>query len=1467
MRSRTPVRMAVLTAAAAVVHGVGHAQTWTRGPGYFDVDTGYVTPHVAWAKPLAGGPVRVLVIGPRFGQRESVELMQRLSAECDVVMTHSAREFGYDNVVGADATSTAQRLKERLAKTYDAIVVGNVDWAMFPDDVLKMLLEKVLRGTGIVVAVEAERASLQALPPRIRGVLEPGVARLVRRQKASWLEPNWSRTEVVPRLEIEGAGSPCEGASVTDGTATVTYAHELYQSLKLVIEPDGRARLLPAELVPGNAGLIDDQDKAMSWSEGYAIRMCLIGAYIRGGDRYRVTVAGRAAGGANSLVSLDFVGAPRQHLYHNRFGATWSTVSDVITLPAEATRLKWSHLWRLHQKGAVWYGRLSIMPDLPAEGVDVSDRVTGKPPPLPTNGLTELRYRDASGEDERPRVRVRLVHESTSSSLRAQTPASDSLFGHVPALDAGEHDAAEAPGLAFGVAAGARVAVLAYPTGFPAYGMLTPKTPYEGAETSLEYEYHMVRVIRAVLWAAGRRPGKQARLEVETDGQNIRPVTTTSGPVRLVVRSRTGEVRAEVAPDTPLREAVLPPLPRGVYFADLWAVNADGEILDWTTRRFAIEVDQAVESIAFPGDFVLPGTTAKATVTLKRPLAEGETLYVGLTDIWDRVLAEAVASVPDKSEVAVELPVRAPLSILHYVTARVLRNGVGLCSHKDKLAVPQAGRGPGWDDFSFYAWGCNVDDGHLGRLSQRRLFECGFDQMSFRGANHGRKAELLAEHGIKLSPYPFQIADYRNKKGDLVRRPCLSDPTVQEGYVKTWTGIASGLRKWGVDAFTLGDENRLGHGQAEYCHSPHCTARFRLWAVQKHGSLEAVNAAWGTHFERVSQIEPLTLAQARETGCRAQWVDHRLFMEQVWVTLNELGARTAQRHLPGCRAGYDGPFQQTSWEGNEWYGLSKVLSLHNSYPFTVVAMELQRSFHHSGDYLGYWDGSYTDIMAEPFQRWVPYRCLFHGFNSVWYWHWYGSTGGSWGAALYPDMRPAPFAEALLEEVRRIKNGLGKLLLATTRHNYGIAIFYSPLCQHVATLDDWEWQARLAGSNGRYCSAMLNAMYMLEDVGLQFDFIADEQVERGGLWEYRLLFLPYAQGISDRAAGAIRRFVRQGGTLIADVRPGTCDGLGRPREPGQLDDVFGISRLRDAVQDAHENVTATLEVGDRTVEGTFLGVKVDASVRTQARHRGATDGAAPICVVNRFGNGTAVLLNFSAEYGVSHYGDAKDEAFGKTRGTEHERPFMDLVLALAALADVEPELALATPSGSLPSGTETAAFLDGRARYFGISRNDLADFALVTQPAQGLTGRFRRPGHCYNARTGQYLGHGQHVEFTQPFGAGLVLALLPYRVAALELAGPAKASAGEVARFSVRVRTAEGDAERHVARTRVFGPDGEERRHYAANVECRRGTGTFRLPLALNDVPGRWRITSRDVATGVESAREFTVVSASVPGGR
>jgi Beta-galactosidase trimerisation domain len=74
-----------------------------------------------------------------------------------------------------------------------------------------------------------------------------------------------------------------------------------------------------------------------------------------------------------------------------------------------------------------------------------------------------------------------------------------------------------------------------------------------------------------------------------------------------------------------------------------------------------------------------------------------------------------------------------------------------------------------------------------------------------------------------------------------------------------------------------------------------------------------------------------------------------------------------------------------------------------------------------------------------------------------------------------------------------------------------------------------------------------------------DFVDIEQLKKGWVNRYHVLYAPYSYAIDDRAVAALRDFVSRGGTLWADGLTAWKNEIGefRPTIPGGLTDVFGF----------------------------------------------------------------------------------------------------------------------------------------------------------------------------------------------------------------------------------------------------------------------------------------------------------------------
>ena len=147
----------LLAGVVPVSAGGGHPLGLNENHPYGIISNAYETPHVKWAIPYAGGAIKTIVLAPMWSHRETVELAQRLSldytawmSETFTQMTAPAERDPAFGFFQPPPMVVHQALSQCLAKDYDVIVIGKLDWAMLPGEQRLQLLKKVSAGTGLV---------------------------------------------------------------------------------------------------------------------------------------------------------------------------------------------------------------------------------------------------------------------------------------------------------------------------------------------------------------------------------------------------------------------------------------------------------------------------------------------------------------------------------------------------------------------------------------------------------------------------------------------------------------------------------------------------------------------------------------------------------------------------------------------------------------------------------------------------------------------------------------------------------------------------------------------------------------------------------------------------------------------------------------------------------------------------------------------------------------------------------------------------------------------------------------------------------------------------------------------------------------------------------------------------------------------------------------------------------------------
>jgi hypothetical protein len=995
-----------------------------------------------------------------------------------------------------------------------------------------------------------------------------------------------------------------------------------------------------------------------------------------------------------------------------------------------------------------------------------------------------------------------------------------------------------------------------------------------------EYEYYQSLTGHVLNWAAGRMPSvfiDGIRIEILDrsigSGQINFGIAATSG--RQVTVTVSAHHETALHSGSTIGDVVLPgngqrlevsfpvaifPGPQGRHFFDFWVRDEDGRELSWMSTAKDVREKEGITWVEVDRKTLDHGDTVTGTVSLREPLGKSEQhLIVSLLDGYERILDRRVYPGEQQEEQVFSL--RAPRLLHLYAEVRADRmDGDRLCDRAE-VQVPVSARTTerGWSDFGVMTWGGIGGHRYFGPLVARRWREFGSGQHIMYG--YGDTPEQYAYPMIRsLIPANIRFMPYTTRFGN----PPLGDPAHLRGVFEGVRRTAGWCSPYGTDVYSMGDENRMSPGGSALSLSGPSLREMQAWLQTEYASLKELNAEWGTSFAAWDEVDPnLSFEDGQKEEHIAQWVDGREFAQVSYSRLLAVCAEAVHSVDPDARVGYEGINHVDTWFGHDFWRMSRNLSFSSAYGVSRFILTQAVAFYPPGSYTGFFTGSYPDMAWPAYYRRIAWRVLFDGGNNIQYWSAMGGTAGDstwWGLAA-PDLSKHSLTSEFISSLQEIQSGIGKLLLAAGKSHDGIAIHHSYVNMHVSTVRDFNWQPdEIVGYLGpsRLHAVWKATQLLIEDAQYKPTWISSEQIEAGELPNYKALVLPFSQALSAVEAREIRSFVRNGGFLLADVRPGTCNEHGTRLESGQLDEVFGVRWNGFDEPAAAADFVVSVSGGSGSLGGVLVDCQIDTSLEVMTGTPQYTCVRKPLFIVNDYGSGRAVLLNYLANYERPTFWQWSTGPI--LRGREGGDLFRDLVAAAFAEGGFSPEVTV-TQDGEPARIIQVTAFGAGTARFYGsLVNEDSGDFLPINERRDGLRYTFPRRGHLYDVRASRYLGEKDAIDVDLDPGGAKLLALLPYRVSDLELRAINRPRPGREAGFQARIipDPPEAMTDLHVIRIEVEDPHGNRLDHYAQNVTAPDGTARFTIPLALNDPPGAWSLVARDVATGTEAGMQFEV---------
>lgn len=981
----------------------------------------------------------------------------------------------------------------------------------------------------------------------------------------------------------------------------------------------------------------------------------------------------------------------------------------------------------------------------------------------------------------------------------------------------------------------------------------------------VEFEYCYSLLAKAFLKAAGKESPFPLRMCLKESDKN-RPIaidvsvanpTNVTYPWVLDFRIRDQfaelvhkEIRpVSLSPGGKTTVFSIPRLPCGKYFADVICRDNWGQTVDWGTVVFPVSSSTRITGIKTDKPSYGGEKKACCVVSLTRE-DDGDfsgTLVVRLVDVNGDVVAakrmKILLSAGEKS-FDVELPLTNVVTRSH--TVRVdLENGEGdvVARNRKSLVISPSYQPPLLNT----VYHCDS------QLAPRILCDGIMDYYDT-AAQLGLTFVPWTAHWIL--PLGFGTGGGRldNNFFDW------ADPTIREN-------VARDVKKYATDVAVkhrppcqiLVDEFRASEANlAKYSKSfKEHNKLFREFLKKKYGSLEGLNAQWGTEYKGFDEIVPWN---ERELNRRIQdywktgklnfspYFDHHAYWETLMADYVGFLNKSMREVYPDGKMGFSGmagilgtnpcvDYWKLVGEGN-----CPFIAMYGGY-----ARDLVSSIKPPGFKLMYWGGYDRTVSAEKKVRSEPWENLFDHGGGIFY---YIPT--SYSPVFAPDGRSYRSAEWIAEENRDIiENGLDFLVKAAQKSDDGVLVHYSPASIKAAKLADRVGETTgFKLFNAEHSS--LNAV--LKDIGIQFNYVAYGQIEDEFLDPkiHKVLFLPYSQAMSDEEIGQIKNFVKNGGVVIATLKPAIYDENGKSRgDGGGLDEVFGVrqdalptykGQTVSSTVPPFDGLEAEVGEGDPGVELTTGKAMADLP-----------DGGRAV-IVNDYGKGKGILLNFTtSDYRRSAAGGVGGEVeIVEKAGEKQAESIRDFYRRLLKMIGVTPRYSVKRQGEEREFPIERVCFELGGSEFLGLLPSYAKENITPADTFETVVA-FPEKRHVYDMRRNVYKGYVDALKLPITEGVAEFLALVKRPINNMRIVSDlSDVKRGDMVKIDVKI---DGPGA-GVLRASVNRPNGEN--YLKRTILYRDGNAELSFPVPLNAAGGVWVLTVKDPASGELVSTPMTI---------
>lgn len=521
---------------------------------------------------------------------------------------------------------------------------------------------------------------------------------------------------------------------------------------------------------------------------------------------------------------------------------------------------------------------------------------------------------------------------------------------------------------------------------------------------------------------------------------------------------------------------------------------------------------------------------------------------------------------------------------------------------------------------------------------------------------------LLGKYGIKSilgTPSAAPPAWMINKHPDILpidkqgrrhgfggrHHDCQSNTT----YRKYVSGMVTAMTKrFAENANVIGwqTDNEFGNSHGDFCMCDSCRKSFQGWLAKKYGTVEALNAAWGTHFwsqeyNDFSEIfTPMITAAGENPSAILDW---KCFHSDLIVDFQQLQVDIIRKNCPNhfithnCMG-----FADTV----NYFDLNENLDFasHDQYPGGFYArsphehnhdmaanLDVVRGFKHKNFWIMEQQSGITgwEIMGrtpQPGQlaAWAE-QSIAHGADAVVFFRWRTCTVGTeqyWHGILPHSGNPGRRYEELKNMIARMKPVMAEMEGSMPKPE--VAIVFSYRQEYAMQIQPHHPDLDYVGQLKKYYKELYRR-------NVPVDFVQDVD----DFSKYKLLIAPLQYLMTPELAQRYFDYVKAGGHLVLTMRTGVKDEYNicmSDRElPGSLGDLCGIEiRDYDCLRDILVKVTMTDKEADDCVGSKWADIISLKGAESIADYASEFYTGTPCITKNQYGEGAAFYVGTEPE---------------------------------------------------------------------------------------------------------------------------------------------------------------------------------------------------------------------------------------------